>query len=329
MPIEGIGSYRSTAVAFRANWVRANAALAPAELKLTGGYDLAQFDLDTTALLAAIDAAGPLDLATADLSATREVRKKALINRVTLFRLSVASQLAGSTFAAAPIAAPNATAGFDVFCTPLREVAEQWARINALSSDDLAVHGAVGFVGPLLLQGGYTLANFQADVAALRTLWPEVENKTGEATFARDTRDALMKPFYERLKQYRLAVAAQLPADSPVVADLPRLTPPAGETPPGAGATGVWDPALTLARFSLAATDNPKVAYRSLRVTPGPRYSNENEITVSRIENNQTEATTLEGLASPGAVACFKIYSVGPEGNENGGKAMKIVRPVE
>lgn len=34
------------------------------------------------------------------------------------------------------------------------------------------------------------------------------------------------------------------------------------------------------------------------------------------------------GLEAPGATATFKVYVMTTTGNENGGKAVKIVRPV-
>ena len=35
-----------------------------------------------------------------------------------------------------------------------------------------------------------------------------------------------------------------------------------------------------------------------------------------------------KGLTAPGAIASFKVYVMTTTGNENGGKAVKIVRPV-
>ncbi len=328
MPIAGIGSYRTTMAAFDEHWTLSNAALTPVNVILTGNYTLASFQADEAQVNAAIEAVGPLAQSVADLAFQRDVLKSELRARVLQYRGVVAGQLAGSVFASRAPLTPNPSDGYDAFFKSLNAMKEDWTQINALSEESAATHRAVGFVGPLILQGGYGLAQFETAVGALQTLWPQSESKAREASQARDNRNALLAPIRERMKQYREILPALLPKNSPLLASLPRLSPPAGQTPPSAGAVGAWDAALQMAHFTVPVTTSAKVAYRSLRVTPGPKYSADDEVTVLRVENDQTEASTLEALGNPGAVASYKMYSVGPDGNENGGKAMTIVRPV-
>lgn len=328
MPITGIGSYRPTMLAFDEHWTLVNDTIAPVVVQLTGGYTLASFKADELLVDTAIDAVGPLAQQLVDMSAQRDIAKTALRERILQYRGVVSGTLAGSVFADRTPLTPGPSDGYDLFFKSLNAVEEDWEQINGLTEEEALTHRAVGYVGPLLLQGGYNLANFSADVAALATLWPQVESKVRQATQARDNRDALLTPIRERMRQYRGVLPGLLPKNSPLLKSLPRLSPPSGQTPPPANATGSWDAALQMARFEIPATTSPKVAYRSLRVTPGPKYRSGDEVTLAQIENNQTSAQTVEALENPGAVASFKIVSVGPDGNESSGKAMVIVRPM-
>ena len=315
-------------LAFDDHWTLVNATIAPVVVQLTGGYTLASFKADELAVNAAIDAVGPLAQVSVDMSAQREILKTNLRERVKQYRGVVSGTLAGSVFADRTPLTPNVTDGYDLYFKSLHAVEEDWTQINALDENSAQTHRAVGFVGPLLLQGGFNLANFSSDVAALALLWPQVESKVRQATQARDNRDALLTPIRERMKQYRDVLPGLLPKNSPLLKSLPRLSPPSGQTPPPANATGVWDATIQMARFEIPVATSPKVAYRSLRVTPGPKYQSGDEVTIARIENNETGAQTSVALENPGAVASYKVVSVGPDGNESSGKAMVIVRPI-
>ena len=328
MPIQGIGSWRPTLNEFGQHWPRVNAVLAPSVLKLTAGYALADFGGDADALNAAIDGVGPLIIEAAILSAQRSNLKEALRKRATQYRLSVGGLLAGSTFAGRATDAPDTSSGFDTFFKPLNAIKQDWTLVNAVTPANAAQYGAVGFEAPLTLTGGYALADFTAQMQALTDLWPQVEAKTRDASFARDHRNALMEPMRGRLVQYRQIVPGQVADDAALIASLPRLTPPPGNTPAGANAKGEWDAALNKAHFTWPAATDAKIAHFSVRLTPGPQYHDADEITLADLPGTATSFETLEGLSVPGAVANFKIYSVAATGNENGGHAIEIVRPV-
>ena len=217
---------------------------------------------------------------------------------------------------------------YDTFFTPLNAMQQDWTKINALTPTTAAQYRAEGFVPPITLTGGYALADFEAQMAALTALWPQVEAMMRDASFACDHRNALMEPMRERLKQYQQIVPGQVADDAALIASLPRLTPPPGNTPDGAGATGVWDGAISKAKFTWAAVTDAKVVHISVRMTPGAQYHADDEVTITDLPKTATSFETDEGLSVPGAIANFKIYTVASTGNENGGKAIEIVRPV-
>jgi hypothetical protein len=328
MPITGISSWRPTMEEFIQHWERVNLHLAPNELRLTGGFGLDDFLAEATALNAAIDAVFPLANAALLLAAQRDTLKGLLRERARQYRLTAQGLLADSIFAHEAPSAPIITDGFATFLAPLNKIKQDWAKINALTPQTQADYGVVGFVPPLLLAGGYTLAQFEADVTELTTLWPTVEAKVRDASFARDRRDALMAPMKERLKQYRQMVPALIVNDPALIASLPRLSPPPGNTPDGAHAEGHWDGALNKAKFTWPAATDAKIDHFSVRLTPGPRYSNEDEATIADLPRTATSFETDAGLSVPGAIANFKIYTVAAAGNENGGHAIEIIRPV-
>lgn len=313
---------------FAQHWPKVNTALAPSVLKLTAGYALADFLADKQALNDAISAVSPLIIEAAVLSTQRENLKVALVKRATQYRLSVKGLIAGSMFVKSAPQAPKPGDGFDTFFAPLNKIKQDWTLINGITEANAAQYGAVGFEAPLTLTGGYTLAEFSGQIQQLTTLWPQVEEKEREATYARKTRDGLMDAMRARLVQYRNAVPGQLAEDSTLLATLPRLTAPDGNAPTGVGATGTWDGTLNSAHFTWSPVSDGRIDHISVRMTPGPVYHDADEITIADLPKTATSFDTLEGLSVPGAVANFKIYSVGADGNENGGHPIEIVRPV-
>lgn len=69
-----------------------------------------------------------------------------------------------------------------------------------------------------------------------------------------------------------------------------------------------------------------------MRACTGGSYKNSEEEIVAELPANATQyetdwGLTIRGLTTPGAIASFKVYVMATTGNENGGKAVKIVRP--
>lgn len=185
----------------------------------------------------------------------------------------------------------------------------------------------LGLGGPLTLQGGYDLAQFSIDIGQLATLYNSAGSAEEAAAFARSERDTKMEAIYTRMKQYRVAALAVLPPSSPALQNLPRLLPPPGTTPPPLGATGEWDAALVKARLTWTATTDPTVNKIQIRGCTGGSYKAGDEEIVADLAANATQWEGNWGLTIPGAIASFKAYAMTTTGNENGGKAVKIVRP--
>ena len=137
-----------------------------------------------------------------------------------------------------------------------------------------------------------------------------------------------MAAIYERMKQYRLAAPARLPASSPALQNLPRLTPAPGTTPPAVTVTGLWDATLVKARLTWPISTAPNLDKLQVRACTGGTYKADVEEIVTDLAPTATVYDTDWGLTVTGAVATFKIYVMTTTGNENGGKATKIVRPM-
>ena len=324
MPITSISSWEPTMQEFNANWMQANSELGPSSLGnpivLAGAYTQSQFQSDSTVVVGAIaDVHSFLDAARTAAMA-RDNAKLALITRAKQFRNSVLSQITDNTYTVNLPSSPKEGGDLSKFTEPLEAMQRLWTRINGNAS-------ALGLSGPLLLQGGYTLASFTADIVALRGLYSSAMSAEETAAFARTRRDNQMDAIYERMKQYRMAAPARLPVNSPALANLPRLSPPPGSTPPGLQVLGQWNPTLMKATFSWEQSTFKDIDKIQVRGCPSGSYKNDDEEIVADLLPTATTFETDWGLTAAGSLATFKFYVMATTGNENGGKAVKIVRP--
>ena len=319
MPISSIGSYDPTTAAFDVNWEEANLELAPGAITLAGNYARADFGAERTQVLAAIARvpalAGEARFATAD----RDNARAALMARAKQFRGAVMSKVADKTYRDNLPAIPRLSADLSKFCEPLHTMTAMWERINAHAAQ-------LGLTEPLTLQNNYDVAAFAADIEALTVLTNASSRAENAVGFARATRDNGMAAIYERLKQYRAAAPADLPADSPALMKLPRLSPEPGNTPPALGASGAWDAATSSAMLSWAASKAKDVERIQVRGCTGT-YKDAEEEVVADLPADATSWSGDWGLTAPGAIASFKAFVMTESGHENGGKAVKIVRP--
>ena len=319
MPITSIGSYDPTTAAFDVNWEEANLELAPGAITLAGNYARTDFEAERVAVLAGIarvpTLAGDARFAAAD----RDTAKSALITRAQQFRGAVLSKITDKTYRDRLPAAPNFTSDLSKFCEPLHTMTAMWEHINDHATE-------LSLSAPLTLQGGYDVAAFAADIETLTVLTNASSKAENAVGFARATRDNEMSAIYERMKQYRAAAPADLPADSPALAKLPKLSPPPGTTPASLKVTGVWDVATARAILSWPASTVKDILKIQVRGCTGT-YKDAEEEVVADLPANATSWSGDWGLTAPGAIASFKAYIVTDSGNENGGKAIKIVRP--
>lgn len=320
MPITSIPSFRSTTEAFAVNWALANSELGTNPLILAGNYTLADFIADRTALLALMDAVDNANQVVHLAITERGNKKVDLMTRGKQFRGEVQGQITAKDYLMDLPALPSFSQDYDKFTKPLRAMARLWERIN-LNADNL------GLSGPLTSAGGYTLLQFQNALDALVNFSTSAENAEGDLGQVRGQRDNAATAIYERMKQYRKIAPARLPANSPALAQLPRLTPPPGTTPPPLGVSGAWDPTINKGSMTWVASTATNIDKLQVRGCTGGTYRNENEEVIADLPADATHFETDWALSVQGSIASFKVYVMTTTGNENGGKPVKIVRP--
>jgi len=320
MPISSIESYLPTMTGFMEHWTLVNAFLSPGALTLQGGYALIDFTSDKNTLQAAVTAIELLDNAREGAATDRDTKKSSLRGKHVQFRAAVSAHLPGTMYQnMLPTLSPF-TANESRFLRPLDDMANLWSRIN---TDTIP-----GFTGPLLLPGAFTLANFNTALAALRTAYHTATNTEIDSRAGRGTRDVLLPPDRERMRQYRKAVVATLPAGNALLLSIPALTPPPGSTPDPVALSGQWNSGTVLGDLTWTASANPALLHYSVRTAPGPHYRAADESTIMNVAPGTLSFSTLVGLVAPGATALFRVYVVLTTGNIKGSNTVSITRPV-
>jgi hypothetical protein len=319
MPFTNLDSIVPTINEFIAHWTQVNAALGATPLTLPGPYALAGLIADRDSLQTLLTAVTTADNGRQVTAADRDIKRAALRERIRQFRATVAGRLAGSVYVSALPLLPATNASQQAFLRVLDDMSNLWARINAAPP--------AGFTGPLALTGGYLVATFNADVAALRAAFVATTNAESAATFARRQRDAALAPIRARLVQYRRAVTGAFASGNALIASLPALSPPAGATPDPVSLSAVWNAAQAQAVLTWQASSAPDLANYSVRYHPGPRYRAAEEQSVALLGPGVLTFATDFGLVASGSLAWFKVYVILSTGNEKGSNAVKVIRP--
>jgi hypothetical protein len=321
MPITGPASYLPTTDEFSAHWNLANTALAPGAIILPAGTTRVMLETHRTALAglhAGVQAAlNDVETARADL----DDRKVALHARLTQFNDKVRAYLAGSTVARALPKVPTLSEGQGAWLPAFDDMENLWSRANALPASG-------GYVPPLTLLGGYTLANFSAEVALLRTAYKTITAREVDLRVKRGEREDLEGVIYPILKSYREVLPTFFAPTHALVVTLPRLTPEAGSTPDAVSLTGVWNAATTQAKLTWTENAAEEVDHYEVRWSPGSSYSAEDESVLGSVDKEAArEFLTGQGLGAPGAVSVFRVYVVTGTGNEKGSNTAQVTRP--
>ncbi len=319
MPSISLAIYPPKMQEFIAHWTQVNAALGANPLLLKGGYSLATFTADRTALVAAIDAVVPAINTVQGTIVSRDTLKISLKTRLAQFRAAVIAFFPDSRYSRMLPTSPPLTSIESQFISPFIDVSNIWNLVNTETNP--------GFTPPLLLPGGYTKANLDTDIAALRTAYVTLENALVTASGARATRDVLLPNVNARMKQYRQAVVARLPVGSALLNNIPQYTIAVGPAAQEVNPSIVWDAAQQKAVITWAASASTDVQNYSIRTAPGPTYDGRNESAVGSVAANVLTFATNEGLLTPGATALFKVYTVTQTGREKGSRVLKITRP--
>lgn len=329
MPITGPGSYVATINLFLPHWEQCNLSLGadgplllrnpngPVPPKLNRADLVAWRDalqLQHTAIEGQIN---DWEIASADLLSG----KLTLHLRAGQFNEKVRSQLAGTHFERALPILPQPQDGQPNFMKPMDDISTLWAKVNAAA-------GIPGFTAPLLVLGGYALADFDAALAALRLAYQADSKADYLVGFKIEERNSLQKLVYPTLKAYRLAVPTFFAADSPQVLTLPKLTPDPGSTPDPVHGTGVWNAPTTQGKVTWTASTDASLEKYEVRWAPGGTYNSDNEVVIGTVlPGGALEFYTAQGLATAGASSNFKVYVVTTTGNERGSNVVKITRP--
>lgn len=216
MPISGASSYLPTADEFIAHWVEANAAL-PAPLTLRDGTAIADLQALRNALAGQITAligkTNEREFARGSLNTS----VPAILKRLKQFNLRVRMLFAeNSRFVNALPKVPIALASRSKVTGPLDHAASIWAKVDAAGA-------------PVTLSGAYALADFNADLAALKANYSSYGTAKAGIKLARATRNELQGKIYAVLKQYREAIPTRFAEESAIVQAMPRLTPLRGD----------------------------------------------------------------------------------------------------
>lgn len=328
MPLSiAIDSNIALAQLFIAHWTQVNAALgAPAnELKLTGGYTLANFTSDRDAFQTLINAVIAAENAAQIARTNRDNAKNGIAPRVTQFRASVEYAAAGSGYLGGLPTTPKRDAVEGRFVGALQDMLNVWTQVNA----DTTI---AGFTPPLVLPGGVTLAAFTTELAGLRTKFDAVNTAENNLKTARRNRDNALAALRRRMVQYRIAVPAKLGLTAPLTLSMPAYSPT--DTGPAAdqvSAAGTWNATTHEAVLTWDQSTLPANVFGQyqVRTAPGPTYRVKDEETISDGLDAvyMTTFSTNAGLTVAGATALFRVYVVTSSGREKGSATVSVTRP--
>jgi hypothetical protein len=307
---------------FAAHWPLVNAAL-PAPLILTGNYAAANLNTDRASLAGLIVALEAAINANEGAIATRDTLRASLKERIRQFNQAVRGFFPGSTHQRMLPRAPSFNAAPGIWMKAMADVHNVWTQINAITP------APVGAPIPLILAGGYALANFTAEQTALNAAFTTIETTQNGAATAVRNRDVLWRPVVERLKQYRLAVQGRFARGSALLDSLPWLTPPPGSTPAPVSASALWDAASQEAAVSYTASPHPLLAEYELRGSfGGTRYNGDAaSVLGNHPAGDLTPFRTKAGLVASGSRVYYKVFVVLETGNERGSNTVSVTRP--
>lgn len=318
MPFTGPSSYLPTIDEFRAHWNNVNTALAPSALTLLGPYAKADLDSDRDDLS---DSITDLVAGTNVLEGHRQDRDNAkpeVRERMRQLGSAIRGLLHGATQEGHIADLVNMTDSQGKWLVAMRDAINNWTDVNA--------NPPAGFTGPLLLFGGYTVANFTADCTALEASFEGVSMEEQNVDDFIKARDAIYLGVRERLALYRQAVEGTFPADHPLVLSLPRISPLPGHTPDPVVLTAVWNEVSKEMDASWTESTDPDLAYYTMRMNGEDPYDTTEETFVESFLPGVLSFSTEEGLPAAGDSMGYKVYVVLNTGNERGSNAVTVER---
>ena len=325
MPITGNATYIPTMNEFAAHWGQCNTALAPGALVIqlpdNSTMTRAQFttlrDTVQTAQFTVQDRLVDQQIARGAI----QLQKQPLLERFNQFTGKLDAKFRRTPFHDARPKAPSLRGGQLAFTQPLVEALKLWAKINAAPAPP-------GVTLPLLLADGTTQSAFASAVAALQFAYATEKDAAQNTALARSVRDQEQARAYTVMKAYRETVPPDLAMHPALVETLPRLTPLPGHTPAAVNASGVFV-APDQARVVYGASEDAALLHYQLRGTVGEDYDEDDAVALAtRGPEEAREFLTKFGLGQPGARIALKVYVILTTGNEAGGAALRVERPL-
>ena len=217
-------------------------------------------------------------------------------------------------------AIPGIEAGQENFTKPMLRIKQIWAKINAAPPLPLT--------GALVLQGGDTQAQFEADFDALLELYKTLAGLEQSFSLMMEERNDIQDVLYAWMKEYRKAVAVAFPEGNAQVDSMPALTADSSRTPDPVALNGAWDAGLSAAQLTAGVSTDPDLEEYELRWCAGASYSTESEHVAGSIPQGSPPVfVTTKGLTSSGHTACYRVYVRLHDGGEAGSDTVVITRP--
>jgi hypothetical protein len=324
MPFSGPSSYLTTIDEFVGHWTDVDAELVAlgglgSELKLTGPYALTDLQAHRTELASKMTVLETELNDVETLRGQRDNQKEPLHEFMRQFNGLVRSQLRDSSYVAALRDTVHMNDNPGKWIIAMDDIANLWADINAAPP--------AGFTGPLLLAGGYAVATFVTDIAALKTTFEDLSHADQHVDQVLQEREEIFRAIRERLVQYRGVVESSFAADHPLVLSLPRVYPLPGHTPDPVVLSGVWNAGTTMADLSWTASVDPDLDHYEVRRSSSDPYNSNTEVMVESVPAGTLVLSTVEGLPGSGSTMRYKVYVVLNTSNEKGSNAVTINRP--
>ncbi len=320
MPFSGPSSYLAVIDEFIGHWTDVNVALGIGGLVLQpDAYAITNLQTHRTNLATFITSLEGFINSQEGHRTSRDNQKDPMRERLRQLGGITKNQLRDSVYAGQvpQLIEPNANPGKWIIA--MDDASHMWTTINATPP--------AGFTPPLLLTGGFTLANFNTAVAALKATFTSLVQADQDVTRAIDERDALFLIIRDRLVQYRGVIEAMFALDHPLVLSLPRVYPLPGHTPDAVTLSGGWNVGTSMADLSWTASTDPDLSGYSVRRSGADPYDTQSELVVDTLPPGTLVLATDEGLGTPGATMRYKVYVELSTGNERGSNTVTINRP--
>lgn len=315
MPFSGPSSYLETIDQFIGHWTDVNAALTP-DLTVPTSYTLANLQTDRATLATDITNLEAAINVLEGHRTDRDNQKTAIRERMRQLAAAIRGLMPDSVYVGQiPNLVPfGGSSGHWII--NMDDFAHIWTTINATPPS--------GFTPPLLLNGGYAVATFATDVAALKTTFTALTQAEQDVQREVDEREEQYLAIRERLVRYRAAVAAMFLPTDPLFLSLPRIDPLPGHTPDPVVLSGVWNGTSLKADLSWTASADPDLASYQVRRSGATPYNTNTELVVATLPPETLSHSTDAGLGNEGSSMGFKVYVKLTTGNEKGSNAVTV-----